>query len=146
MGKNLRLFIGLFCVIVFFTVSCNQNWGGDLDKKEIDFKTKSDCPLHLVETPSESIESDSVGSPGSYSLIVNHGSYDILITLSWTSNGSSSINVFSANATTWHFSSWTQNSGVASWNGKNQIKYSLTGTIKKTISRENVEISDIINL
>jgi len=79
--------------------------------------------------------------------------YDITIDLAWSHLGDN-ITVESHNTNTWYFSSWTQNTGVASWSGNSKINYDITGTVKFyaivswqlwELSRGDMHVSGYIN-
>lgn len=59
-----------------------------------------------------------------------NGDYQIIIDLTWAQKGKGDISVSSKNSDTWYFSSWTQDSGEASWLGSSSISYAITGTVK----------------
>lgn len=93
--------------------------------------------------------------PGSNGHIVYYGSYDIMLTLAWSERGRGDISVHTTNASTWYFSKWEQNTGVASWDGNSRIRYDVTGTIKVyvlvsaeliEISREGATINGFVNI
>jgi hypothetical protein len=85
---------------------------------------------------------------------IHSNNYQILITLAWSSIGGS-ITVSSVNYSTWYFSSWTQNTGVANWEDNNsRIRYNITVTLKIfalidmqlfEVSRHNKTVSGYIN-
>jgi hypothetical protein len=56
-------------------------------------------------------------------------SYQILITMAWSQRGEA-ITVSSTESGSWFCASWTQNTGVASWDGDSKIDYNVTGTVK----------------
>ena len=77
-----------------------------------------------------------------------------MITLAWAEVGGE-IQVASTNASTWLFSEWQQNTGVATRNGNHRIDYNVTGTVKVyavvkfefiEIARQQVTISGYVNV
>lgn len=98
----------------------------EINSIEIGTLQDPEVGVTLIKTRAE-------GGPGTKSIptdLDSKGEYKILIDLTYAKKGEGEIQVASKNASTWTFSSWTQDTGVASWRGNSSIQYALTGTIK----------------
>ena len=98
--------------------------GGDTDGGDTDGGDTDD---------SDNTDDTDKGQAGSKSFTAEldaNGDYQIIIDLTWAQKGKGDISVSSKNSNTWYFSSWTQDSGAASWLGSSSISYAITGTIK----------------
>lgn len=93
---------------------------------------KMDSVKLIIVTPSKfkrfKVFSET-GSTSTVTNLANNADYNITITLAWAQHGGS-ISVESHNTNTWHFASWTQNTGVANWNSDSKISYNVSGTLK----------------
>lgn len=108
----------------------------------IEFETSRALAVSVTRIKTRT-EGGSAGTKSITADLDSKGEYQILIDLTYARKGEGEIQVASKNVNTWVFSSWTQDTGVASWLGTSSIQYALTGTVKwyVILELEFIEVS-----